>query len=359
MTESIEAMTLDTKTDSIRAHLAKGLAIPAHPLALDARRQLDERRQRALTRYYVEAGSGGLAVGVHTTQFAIREAGLFERVLELAASTAEEYGDRPLAMIAGAAGKTAQAVAEAHTAASLGYQAVLVSPAPFRDASEAELLAHATAIGEVLPVVGFYLQPAVGGRVLSVDFWRKLASIPSVVAIKIAPFHRHRTVDVVRGVVEARAEERVTLYTGNDDHIVADLLLPFVFRRDGEDVSVRIKGGLLGQWSVWTQAAVDLHKRCLEAAKADAVPIELLAIDAQLTDMNNAVFDVPNDFRGVIAGCHEILRRQGLLDGIWCLDKNETLSPGQAEEITRVSRDYPHLTDDAFVAAHLDRWLDG
>lgn len=352
-------MSLDKTAPSIREHLAEGLAIPAHPLALNANRQLDERRQRALTRYYVEAGVGGLAVGVHTTQFAIREAGLYEPVLELAASTAKEYVNRPLAMIAGVAGRTAQAVAEARAAAALGYHAVLVSPAPFRDASEAELLAHAEAIGNILPVVGFYLQPAVGGRVLSVDFWRELALIPSVIAIKIAPFHRHRTVDVVRGVVEARAEERVTLYTGNDDHIVADLLLPFVLRRDGQDVSVRIKGGLLGQWSVWTQAAVELHKRCREAAQADAVPAELLAIDAQLTDMNNAVFDVPNDFRGVIAGCHEILRRQGLLEGIWCLDKHETLSPGQSEEITRVSRDYPHLTDDTFVASHLERWLDG
>lgn len=342
----------------IQALIADGTAIPAHPLALDAQRVLDRRRQRALSRYYIDAGSGGLAVGVHTTQFEIREAGLYAPVLELAAQTASDWTDRPLAMIAGVAGKTEQAVAEAKTARSLGYHAALVSPAPYRNASEDELIAHCRAVAEIMPIVGFYLQPAVGGRVLSVDFWQKFAMIENVIAIKIAPFHRHRTVDVVRGVIAARTEDRVTLYTGNDDHIVADLLLPFTHQRDGEDVTVRIVGGLLGQWSVWTKAAVDLHARCRAAVKAgNALPADLLALDSQMTDVNAAVFDVANDFAGVIAGCHEILRRQGLLEGIWCLDPAEALSPGQAEELTRVTEDYPHLTDDAFVARHLERWL--
>lgn len=342
----------------IRQLIADGTAIPAHPLALDADRVLDRRRQRALSRYYIDAGSGGLAVGVHTTQFEIRDVGLYAPVLELAAQTAADWSDRPLAMIAGVAGKTEQAVAEAKTALALGYHAALVSPAPFRTASEDELIAHCRAVADIMPIIGFYLQPAVGGRVLSVDFWQRFASLDNVIAIKIAPFHRHRTVDVVRGVIAANAEDRVALYTGNDDHIVADLLLPFNHRRNGEDVTLRIVGGLLGQWSVWTKAAVELHARCRAAVQNEAdLPADLLALDSQMTDINAAVFDVANDFAGVIAGCHEILRRQGLLNGIWCLDPAETLSPGQADELTRVTRDYPHLTDDAFVTAHLERWL--
>lgn len=347
----------DLPTD-VHDMISGGTVIPAHPLALNAGRALDRRRQRALSRYYIDAGSGGLAVGVHTTQFEIREAGLYQPVLELAAQSAADWTDRPLAMIAGVAGGTAQAVAEAETAAALGYHAALVSPAPFRNASEDELIDHCRAIAAVMPIIGFYLQPAVGGRVLSVDFWQRFASLDNVIAIKIAPFHRHRTLDVVRGVIAARAEKRIALYTGNDDHIVADLLIPFRHRRYGEDVTIRIVGGLLGQWSVWTKTAVDLYATCRAAAAANAdVPAALLALDAQMTDINAAVFDVANDFAGVIAGCHEILRRQGLLEGIWCLDPDEGLSPGQAEELTRVSRDYPHLTDDTFVSQHLDRWL--
>lgn len=351
-------MQISDLPSDIRNLIADGTAIPAHPLALNAERVLDRRRQRALSRYYIDAGSGGLAVGVHTTQFEIREAGLYAPVLELAAQTAAEWTDRPLAMIAGVAGRTEQAVREAKTARALGYHAALVSPAPFRKASEDELIAHCRAVADIMPIIGFYLQPAVGGRVLSVDFWQKLASLDNVIAIKIAPFHRHRTIDVVRGVIAANAEDRIALYTGNDDHIIADLLLPFTHQRNGEDVTLRIVGGLLGQWSVWTKAAVDLHARCREAVQTNTdLPAELLALDSQMTDMNAAVFDVANDFAGVIAGCHEILRRQGLLDGIWCLDPTETLSPGQAEELTRVTRDYPHLTDDGFVATHLNSWL--
>ena len=340
---------------AIRDGIAAGLAIPAHPLALDRSRKLDQRRQRALTRYYLDAGAGGLAVGVHTTQFAIRDCGLYEPVLRLAAETARDWTDRPVAMIAGVAGRTEQAMREAETAIGLGYHAALVSPAPFRDASEDDFLAHCRALAEVIPLVGFYLQPAVGGRVLSADFWRRFAEIESVVAIKIAPFNRYGTLAVVRGVVAARAEKRVALYTGNDDHIVADLLTPFVVRRDGEAVTVRIVGGLLGHWSVWTKTAVDLYARC--RAVDGPVPADLLALDSQVTDMNSAVFDVANGFHGVIAGCHEVLRRNGLLEGIWCLDPHEGLSPGQAEEISRVSAAYPHLTDDDFVRANCERWL--
>jgi len=331
--------------------------IPAHPLALDADRKLDPRRQRALTRYYLDSGAGGLAVGVHTTQFAIREAGLFEPVLELALRSAGEWVRWPVVMIAGLAGHTAQAVNEAQIARDLGYHAGLLSVAALKGASEDELIAHAQAVAHELPLVGFYLQPAVGGLVLPVSFWRRFAAIENVVAIKIAPFNRYRTLDVVRGVVEAGAAERVTLYTGNDDHIVLDLVTPFTVAANGRATTVRIKGGLLGHWSVWVKTAVELLDRIHAAVAGADVPRDLLALDSQITDCNAAIFDVANGFHGVIAGCHEILRRQGLLAGIWCLDPNETLGPGQKQEIDRVCSAYPHLNDDAFVRANLERWL--
>ncbi len=313
----------------------------------------------ALTRYYIDAGSGGLAVGVHTTQFAIREIGLYEPVLRLCADTASAWTDRPLLRIAGLVGRTEQACCEADIARGIGYHAGLLSLAAFKGASEDELIEHCTAVAQHIPLIGFYLQPSVGGIRLSFDFWRRFAAIENVIAIKIAPFNRYATLDVIRGVVAARAEQRVSLYTGNDDHIVADLVTPYTLIRDGEAVTVRICGGLLGHWSVWAQAAVKLLQRCQSEAKKPAVSAELLALDAQVTDCNSALFDVANAFHGCIAGCHEVLRRQGLLRGIWCLDRNEGLSPGQAEELTRVSMAYPHLTDDAFVAANLDRWLEG
>ncbi|MDN4590553.1 dihydrodipicolinate synthase family protein [Xenophilus aerolatus] len=349
--------TLPSLVAQTRALLQRGLAIPAHPLALDAQRRLDERRQRALTRYYLDAGSGGLAVGVHTTQFAIREAGLYERVLSLAAETARDWApDRELALVAGACGRTAQAVAEAQTARRLGYGAVLLSLAAMKGESDDALIAHCEAVAEVMPLIGFYLQPAVGGMDLGAAFWARFAAIPNVVAIKVAPFHRYRTLDVVRGLVAARAEERVTLYTGNDDHIVLDLATPFTVMRDGAPVTVRFRGGLLGHWSVWTSKAVQLLARCQQAGGAQ-VPAELLALDSRVTDCNSAFFDVANDFHGCIAGCHEVLRRQGLLEGIWCLDPHEGLSPGQAEAIDRVCAEHADLADDDFVAANLARWL--
>ena len=343
--------------DEVLGLLRKGVAIPAHPLALTADRQLDERRQRALSRYYIDAGSGGLAVGVHTTQFEIREVGLYERVLSLAAETMSSWTDRPLVRVAGLVGKTKQAVGEAETARSLGYHAGLLSLAAYKDAGEDEIIEHCTRIADEIPLIGFYLQPAVGGRVLPTSFWRRFAAIDNVVAIKMAPFHRYRTLDVIRGVVEANAEDRVTLYTGNDDHIVLDLLAPFVVKRDGAEVRVRIKGGLLGHWSVWTKPAVELLDRIHAAVAAGRVDADLLALDSMVTDCNSAFFDVANDFAGCIAGCHEVLRRQGLLENIACLNPDETLGAGQAAEIDRVYDAYPELNDDAFVRANLEKWL--
>jgi hypothetical protein len=333
------------------------VVIPAHPLALDAGRKLDSRRQRALTRYYLDAGAGGLAVGVHTTQFAIREAGLFNPVLELAMRSVVEWTREPVIMIAGLSGRTDEAVSEAQIARGLGYHAGLLSLAALKGASEDELIAHAQAVAGEIPLVGFYLQPAVGGLVLPVSFWRQFAGIENVVAVKIAPFNRYRTLDVVRGVVEAGAGERITFYTGNDDHIVLDLVTPFTVAANDRATTVRIKGGLLGHWSVWVKTAVQLLERVHAAVADGSVPCDLLALDSQITDCNAAIFDVANDFHGVIAGCHEILRRQGLLAGIWCLDPGETLGPGQKQEIDRVCAAYPHLNDDAFVRVNLERWL--
>ncbi|MEU4576529.1 dihydrodipicolinate synthase family protein [Nonomuraea sp. ATR24] len=329
--------------------LREGSVIPAHPLALTAARTLDERRQRALTRYYLAAGAGGVAVGVHTTQFAIREAGLLRPVLELAAEVVAKESGRPFVLVAGACGGTAQAVAEAELAASLGYHAVLLSPS-VPGASEPELLERARAVGEVLPVIGFYLQEAVGGQRLSPAFWRGLSRQESVVAIKTAPFDRYRTVDVARAVAESGRGGDVALYTGNDDNILGDLLTSFAGHR--------VAGGLLGQWAVWTRAAVLMFEEVRRArAGDDAALRSLLARAADLTDANGAVFDVAGGFRGCVAGVHEVLRGQGLLAGTWCLDPEETLSPGQAEEIARVRAAYPWLVDDDFVAAHLDDWL--
>ncbi|MBV9736210.1 MAG: dihydrodipicolinate synthase family protein [Acidisphaera sp.] len=335
-----------------------GAVIPAHPLALDAARRLDARRQRALTRYYIDAGAGGLAVGVHTTQFAIREAGLYEPVLATAAREAAAWADRPIALIAGLAGRTEQARREAHMAVGLGYHAGLLSLAAMHGADEESLVAHCAAVAEEIPLVGFYLQPAVGGLSLSARFWARFAAIDNVLAIKVAPFNRYRTLDVVRGVVAARAEDRVALYTGNDDHIVLDLVTPFTVLRDGRPVTVCFRGGLLGHWSVWVRGAVDILRRCREAARSGTVDADLLALDSRVTDCNAAFFDVANDFAGCIAGCHEVLRRQGLLANILCLDPAEGLSPGQREQIDRVCAEHADLADDDFVAENLQRWLD-
>jgi len=348
-------------TPEIRSTLNRGVAIPATPLALNAGRKLDERRQRALCRYYFAAGVGGLAVGVHTTQFAIRDpkVALYEPLLALVREEfdrADAARAEPIIRIAGVIGRTEQAVGEAGLARDHGYHAALLSLAAFRGASDDELIAHCRAVADVIPLVGFYLQPAAGGRVLPYSFWRRFAEIEKVVAIKIAPFNRYQTIDVVRAVAEAGRDD-IALYTGNDDNIVLDLITPFQFDADGIQVERRIVGGLLGHWAVWTQQAVELLKRCHAVSSSVAVPDEMLRLAVEVTDCNAAFFDAANGFAGVIAGLHEVLRRQGLLEGIYLLDENETLGPGQLEEINRVYRAYPHLNDDAFVAEHLDEWM--
>ena len=338
---------------TLRERLFEGLVIPAHPLALDANRKLDERRQRALTRYYLAAGAGGIAVGVHTTQFEIRDPrhGLLRPVLELAAE--EMRGSRAL-KVAGICGQTPQATSEAELARSLGYDAGLLSLGAMKSASVDELLTHARAVASILPVVGFYLQPSVGGRLLPFEFWRAFAEIENVVAIKMAPFNRYQTLDVVRAVALSGRAREIALYTGNDDNIVIDLLTEF--RVGGEPLKIR--GGLLGHWAVWTRKAVELLARLRSIADAGAaIPPDLLTLAAQTTDANAALFDPAHQFQGCIAGIHEVLRRQGLLAGRWCLNPAEELSEGQAEEIDRVCSLYPDLADDDFIAAHLDEWL--
>jgi hypothetical protein len=341
----------------VRRLIADGTVLPAHPLALDANRKLDTVHQRALTRYYIDAGAGGVAVGVHTTQFAIRDVGLYRPVLQLAAETASAWTKRPLAMVAGLAGSTRQAIAEADVARGIGYHAGLLSLAAMKSASEDEIVAHCEAVAREIPLVGFYLQPAVGGVLLSANFWRRFAEIDNVIAIKIAPFNRYRTLDVLRGVCAAGALDRVTLYTGNDDHILLDLTLPFDLRDKGVTVRTHIRGGLLGHWSVWTATAIKQFERCEAARDQPTVPADLLALDARVTDCNSAFFDVANDFHGCIAGCNEVLRRQGLLQGIWCLDPKEGLSAGQMQQIDRVCKEHADLSDDDFVAANLQKWL--
>ena len=352
---------MQTLDPNIDIALKAGTVIPAHPLALNAERKLDERRQRALSRYYLAAGAGGLAVGVHTTQFAIREprVGLFDPVLRLAAEEmdrAEKSRQVPLVRVGGICGKTAQALAEARLLSDLKYSVGLLSLAAAKDLHDDALLAHCREIAAVLPIMGFYLQPAVGGRVLSYNFWRQFAEIENVVAIKIAPFNRYHTLDVVRAVADSGRE--IALYTGNDDNIVMDLLTPYAFHLNGKPKVFRIVGGLLGHWAVWTKHAVELLKECHSLARTDQpIPQSMLQRNVQVTDCNAAFFDTANNFAGCIAGLHEVLRRQGLLEGIWCLDLNETLSPGQKEEIDRVYRAYPELNDDEFVRQGRDAWL--
>jgi len=331
-----------------RDKLRRGVVIPAHPLALNANRKLDERRQRALTRYYLASGAGGVAVGVHTTQFEIRDprVSLYEPVLRLAM---EEMRSTDTIRIAGIVGPTAQAVKEAELAVSCGYHAGLLSLAALRKASVAELVEHTRAVASVIPVFGFYLQPAVGGRVLPYAFWREFAEIENVVAIKMAPFNRYQTLDVVRAVAESGRAGDIALYTGNDDNIVIDLLTPFQFAGR----TMRIVGGLLGHWAVWTRRAVELQERIHNEPECPG----WLTRAIEVTDSNAAFFDTANQFAGCIAGLHEVLRRQGLLEGRWCLNPSEDLSPGQMEEIGRVYRAYPHLNDDEFVRQNLDAWL--
>jgi len=352
-------LQIDPKVHQV---LLRGVVIPACPLALNARRKLDERRQRALFRYYDAAGAGGLAVGVHTTQFAIRDprVGLFEPVLALAAeemNRADSARAEPLVRIAGVCGQTKQALKEASLLRKIGFHAGLLNLAALKRADDDALIAHCRAVAEVLPLVGFYLQPSIGGRALSYAFWRKFAELENVIAIKIAPFNRYQTLDVARAVAEAGRDD-IALYTGNDDNIVMDLLSPFRFNVNGRAVERRVVGGLLGHWAVWTKRAVELLEECHRVTRSgESIPAELLRRSVEVTDANAAFFDAANGYAGCIAGLHEVLRRQGLLESIWCLDARVTLSPGQREEIDRVYRAYPHLNDDEFVRKHLDEWL--
>jgi len=338
-----------------------GLVIPAHPLALDEHRKLDERRQRALTRYYLASGAGGIAVGVHSTQFEIREKkfGLFEPVLRIAAEEVRRaQPNRPFAKIAGLCGPTEQALSEAQIALGLGYDAGLLSMGGLDGWSEPEILRRTEKVAEAIPLIGFYLQPLGGGRIFSFDFWREFAEIPNVIAIKMAPFNRYQTIDVARAVCYSSRRDEIALYTGNDDNIVNDLLTTFRFHVNGETVEKPIVGGLLGHWAVWTQKAVELLAEIKRVRLSPDMAKEWLTRNIEVTDANAAFFDSAHQYAGAISGIHEVLRRQGLMKGIWCLNPQEKLSPGQAEEIDRVCRDYPHLQDDDFVRDHLQAWLD-
>lgn len=341
--------------------LQKGTVIPALPLALNKSRKLDERRQRALMRYYLDAGAGGVAVSVHTTQFEIRlpKFNLYEPVLQIAKEEFDRFTEQtktPSIRIAGVIGKTEQAIREAQLALDKGFHAVLLGVAAFAEASNKEIIEHCRKVAEIIPVVGFYLQPAVGGRKLDVDFWREFASIENVIAIKMAPFNRYYTFDVVRGVAESGRTDEIALYTGNDDNILVDLLSEYTIEVDGKIIRKRIVGGLLGHWAVWTKKAVELLED-IQEGKFDNNSQKMLTLAHQITDSNAAFFDAANNFAGCIVGLHEVLRRQGLLEGLWTLNKDEVLSPGQKKEIDRVYKAYPHLNDDAFVKENLDKWL--
>jgi hypothetical protein len=352
-------MNLATLNSPVNGLLQLGTIIPAHPLALKKNLQIDDDRQRLLTRYYLSCGVGGLAVGVHTTQFEIRnpKINLLETVLRITAEEIRTAGlDRPFIKVAGICGQVSQAIKEAELARKYGYDLGLLSMGGLPEYSESQLIKRACSIAEIIPVFGFYLQPAVGGRLLSYQFWSELAEIQNVHAIKVAAFNRYKTLDVVRAVCYSGRRDAIALYTGNDDNIVADLLTPYKFEIDGQIVEKRFVGGLLGHWAVWTKAAVNLFHQIREGDKKGSLPVkELLAIGASITDMNAAIFDANNSFHGCIAGIQEVLRRQGLLQGRWCLNPEEQLSPGQMEEIDRVYKYYPQYTDDAYVKEFLHK----
>lgn len=347
-------------TKDVKSLLLEGTVIPAHPLALTEDRQLDEKSQRALTNYYMDAGAGGIAVGVHTTQFEIRnsEFGLFEKVLTLAAEEVDKKQlRRPFIKVAGICGDTNQAKYEAAFANNLGYDLGLLSFRGLNHLSESELLDHTKEISEIIPIFGFYLQPAVGGRELSFDFWKRFADIPNVHAIKMAPFDRYRTLDVVRAVCHSDRQEKIALYTGNDDNILIDLITNYEVNMNGKIINKHIVGGLLGHWAVWTKKAVEQFKEIKKARKNNNYPSNFFRLSNQITDANAAFFDTKNNFKGCIAGINEVLARQGLIQGNWCLLEQEKLSPGQSEEIDRIYQDYPHLNDDKFISKNLENWL--
>ena len=341
----------------------QGTVIPAAPLALNARRQLDERRQRALMRYYIEAGAGGVAVGMHFTQFEIRVPGIdmFEPVLRLCSEELDRLAEstgRPVIKVAGFSGRTETALRQAEMARDMGYHIGIASLAAFRGAMEQEMIHHMRELAKVMPMFGFYLLTGVGGIPLPYSFWRELVEIENVIGIKIAPFDRYGTIDVARALADSGRAEDITLYTGNDDSIVYDFITPYRFGPPDSAQTVRIRGGLLGQWACWTKCSVELHARLLKLSESgEPVTPELLTLSAQITDANAALFDPAHQYAGSIPGVNEILRRQGLLEGTWTLKRDEVLSPGQLEEIDRVCAAYPHLTDDDFVRHNLERWL--
>lgn len=343
--------------------LAEGTVIPALPLALNERRELDEERQRALLQYYLDSGSGGIAAAVHTTQFEIRNKDicLFEPILKVAIDEIRKFeirNQKVIVRICGVCGNTPQALQEAELAHKLGYDAVLVSPGGLDNMLEEELLEHTKAVAKVIPVIGFYLQPSVGGRCFSYDYWRQLCEIKNVVAVKSAPFNRYQTLDLVRAAATSSRRQEIALYTGNDDNIVVDLLTNYRFEEDGKVYEKRFVGGLLGHWAIWTSSVVKLFENIKKIQAGENIPSEYLTLAAQITDVNAAVFDVANSFKGCIPGVHEVLRRQGLMKGIWCLDENEVLSKGQMEELDRVYEMYPELNDDEFIRERLSGWLE-
>jgi len=341
----------------------RGMVIPAMPLVLTGERIFDPPAQAVLTRYYMDAGAGGIAVGVHSTQFAIREHGLFEPVLSCVSDAADRWSQQTgnaILKISGACGKTPQAVAETAFARETGYHAVLLSLMAMKDAGISAMIDHCASVADEMPLIGFYLQSAVGGPDLPFSFWKEFMKIPNVLGIKIAPFNRYKTFDVVRALCEAGKENEITLYTGNDDNIVPDLITGYKIETGGCAKKVHIRGGLLGHWCVWTRKAVTLLDEIhalLDSGKD--IPHELLTRGMEITDCNAAFFDAANQFAGCIPGIHEVLRRQGLMKGVWCLDPSETLSPGQNDEISRVYEAYPHLNDDDFVKAGIGKWLEG
>ena len=342
----------------LHQHLHDGAFIPAHPLALTSNKKLDEKAQRRLTRYYLEAGVGGIAVGVHTTQFEIREPAfnLYETVLRMAIEEVEKAQlKRPFLKIAGVCGETQQAVSETKIAKALGYDMVLLSNGGLNDYSESELLDRTREVAKEMPVFGFYLQPAVGGRVFSYSFWEEFARVPNVLAIKMAPFDRYLTLDVLRAVSASERGDEIALYTGNDDNIVADLLTAYEFEQNGEKVRKEIVGGLLGHWAVWTHEAVKMFERIKLERQEQQIDKQWFSVAQQVTDANSAFFDSLHQFKGSIAGINEVLARQGLLAGNWCLTDHEVLSQGQAEEIDRVYTTYPELHDDEFVRSFLKK----
>lgn len=354
-------MRIEEIDKNILANFRKGTVIPAMPLALTEDREFNRKRQQVLTRYYLESGVGGIAVGVHSTQFEIRQHGLFEPVLSCVSQTIDDWcakNNKQILKIAGICGKTKQAIAEADFAIKAGYHAGLLSLSAFKGESISDIICHCKMIAERIPIVGFYLQPSVGGMDLPYEFWKEFVCIPNVLGVKMAPFNRYKTFDVVRALCDAGKENDITLYTGNDDNIVLDLLTEYKIVSGNELKKVRIKGGLLGHWCVWTRKAVLLLDEIHQLIESDKdIPKELISRSIEVTDSNAAFFDAANNFAGCIPGLHEVLRRQGILEGIWCLNEEEVLSPGQSEEITRVCESYPHLHDDEFVAKNLNSWL--